>query len=91
MTQIPDILRAMAEAIWNWETEGRKGEILDIEWQLLSGDYQERAEASLHALVEMMPRGVGTWADARQEGHLEREELIDDLQQWHEQNTTREG
>lgn len=45
----PETLERVAKAIWNWEHEGRTGQVLDIEWSLLRSDYLCRAQVAIAA------------------------------------------
>jgi len=47
----PDI-KAVAEAMWNWEHEGRSNAIIDVEWSLLKSDYEDKAKAAILAMLE---------------------------------------
>lgn len=47
-----NMVERVARALWDWEHEGRKNEILDIEWGLLKDDYYQKAKAVLSALPQ---------------------------------------
>ncbi len=55
-----EAVRVMARELWNWETEGRSNQVLDVKWQLLRGDYEEKCRFALAAIES---RGLvgGAW------------------------------
>jgi hypothetical protein len=75
MTQIPDIQRAMAEAI------GKVADATcDYDYCPALSNPDECAEAALHAFVEMMP-----------DDPLGRMVFLEKVSQWHEQQTGEKG
>lgn len=52
--QSPEVRDMVALVLWDWEHEGRKNQILDVEWILLKSDYCQKAQAALACIVKLM-------------------------------------
>lgn len=53
------LIEKIALALWDWHNEGRKGQIIDIEWSLLRSDYIEQAEIALSVIRQHSQKESG--------------------------------